>query len=263
MMNLAADNQEVLVGNLDPVEHGSVPRLKLTDFGLATSVKQNKGNQYYLEKRRYAKEGYFAPEQFGVDWEHVHATTERGWELSESLVAGNYSYATNVWGIALVLWQCITLFRTPRPPEPQPGSPVTYAALIMDAEQYERVDLDLRQTIAECMRHDPGERPSLQQLLQQAQQGVTRTFPGESDAEIQSWISKYFLDPYQKPAGWNSNDDDDGDDEEDNGPKRGRKRRKDSSGSGGGGSDADRMDWTPTAKPALSKDSTEKPPEEL
>lgn len=57
--------------------------------------------------RRRGKWGYFAPEQFGPEWEYL---TEPGAglgilgpEVSEQPIAGNYGSPMNLWGVALVI----------------------------------------------------------------------------------------------------------------------------------------------------------------
>ncbi|KAF3070410.1 putative serine threonine protein kinase protein [Daldinia childiae] len=177
-------------------EHDLIPRLKLADFGCARVMKQNKKNVYYLDRRRMAKQGYFAPEQFGVEWEHIAPTDPDGCELSEQPIAGNYSYATNVWGIAWSMWQLITGCRVPDAPQRQDGEPLHYCPVILDdEEQFGYVDRELRETIAACMRHDPRDRPTLLDLSRQAGRGAKKTFSGEHDDAIESWVLRIFFQP--------------------------------------------------------------------
>ncbi|KAI1655724.1 kinase-like protein [Daldinia decipiens] len=176
-------------------EHDLIPRLKLADFGCARVIKQNKKNAYYLERRRMAKQGYFAPEQFGVEWEHLAPTDPNGWELSEQPVAGNYSAATNVWGIAWSLWQLITGCRVPDAPQPQPSEPLHYCPAILDDLEFGVYDRELRETIAACMRHNPNDRPTLVELSRQAARGTKKMFPGEHDDAIESWVLRIFFQP--------------------------------------------------------------------
>ncbi|KAJ2989402.1 hypothetical protein NUW58_g3482 [Xylaria curta] len=107
------DPQNILIDQCDfgavDDEHRMIPALKLNDFGLATEVKPRKRNVYYMNLRMRGKYGYYAPEQFAVDWDYVKSHTDQnalftedGPEVSEQLIAGNYGPATNVWGFALV-----------------------------------------------------------------------------------------------------------------------------------------------------------------
>ncbi|KAI1388252.1 kinase-like protein [Hypoxylon trugodes] len=206
MVHFDIDPRNILVFDVDvggpDEEHRLVPRLKVTDFGCAQEIKPNKNNSYYLGYRSCGKVGHYAPEQFGADWEHIEATTRGGYELSESRVAGNYTSAMNVWQIALTMWQMITKSRAPRPPWPvkPPYEPYHYCPLILQQEKYNYVDKELRETMAHCMRHDPADRPSLLDLMQQAERASTKVFPGENDRTIQDWVHVIF---HNAPVGDN------------------------------------------------------------
>ncbi|KAI0846554.1 kinase-like protein [Daldinia vernicosa] len=180
-------------------EHDLIPRLKLADFGCARFIKQNKGNAYYLERRRMAKQGYFAPEQFGIEWEHIAPVFPDGWELSEQPVAGNYWSAMNIWGIAWSMWMLITGCHVPDAPqrhEPEdPSEPIHYCPAILDDFDYGNVDRELRETIAACMRHDPRDRPTLIELSEQATRNTKKMFPGEYDDVIEAWVLRIFFQP--------------------------------------------------------------------
>ncbi|KAI0142448.1 kinase-like protein [Hypoxylon sp. NC0597] len=209
MVHFDIDPRNIFIGGFDPSsrdgEHELVPRLKLADFGCAQNIKPNKGNQYYFELRRMGKNGYLAPEQFGVEWEHIAPTKPDGWELSEQKIAGYYGSWTNIWGIALTMWQLITKFYPPVPPQQQANrainkiEPVTYCALLLDDPKYERVDRDLRETLVRCMRHEPSNRPTLRTLLQEARRGVRRVYPNETDDMIRAWIQRIVLDAPPTP----------------------------------------------------------------
>ncbi|KAI0443904.1 kinase-like domain-containing protein [Xylaria telfairii] len=207
------DPQNILIAGLDVLaadnEHKIIPRLKLTDFGLAKEVKPNKRNVYYLNLRGMAKHGYLAPEQFGLDWDFIqpheddgtHIYPENGGEICEEPVAGNYGPHTNVWQIAIVAWQLMTQMHAPVPPQLQPKTgdhedlPDNYCPLLLDDPEYEIYDFELRETIARCMAHDPRERPSLRQLLRQAKSGINKIFANEPDADIKTWVQTLIFDP--------------------------------------------------------------------
>ncbi|KAI2606669.1 kinase-like domain-containing protein [Hypoxylon sp. NC1633] len=165
--DVAAKN--VLIDDLDPFagdgEHAIIPRLRLADFGNSNAVKPNKS-----KRRKAGTWGYYAPEQFGIDWDHVNATERYGAELSEQPVAGNYGSWTNVWGIAMVMWQLMTKLNAILPPQRSSyamldeDDHIHYAPLIMDEDEYAIFDQELRTTIAACMRHDPLSRPTLVEL---------------------------------------------------------------------------------------------------
>ncbi|KAI0007849.1 kinase-like domain-containing protein [Xylariaceae sp. FL0662B] len=196
-------------------EHDLIPRLKLADFGLAENIKKNKRNIYYFQRRGVGKMGFFAPEQFGPEWDAIPPIAD-GDEVSESQVAGNYSSATNVWGIALTMWTIITQLEPPLPPQPQvppqmiinennlpkgsfsideevkaidPDAPISYCPLLMDGDnEYEYIDPELRWVIYQCMYHRPNDRPTVEELLEHAKEGITRSYEGETDEAVKSWF---------------------------------------------------------------------------
>ncbi|KAI0512531.1 kinase-like domain-containing protein [Xylaria bambusicola] len=208
------DPKNILVGGLDAGardnEHLLVPRLKLADFGLADPVKPNKSNQYYRNLRMRNKMGYYAPEQFGADWDYVKRPDdglirEHGPELSEQPVAGNYGSHTNVWGIALTMWQLITGYEVPvslpfqLSRVPQTQMPNHYCIGILTERQYDRVDRELRETVAKCLAHEPRYRPQPRTLVQQAKRGISKRFQGETDAYIRQWVQDVIFDPPPPP----------------------------------------------------------------
>ncbi|KAI1373635.1 kinase-like domain-containing protein [Hypoxylon crocopeplum] len=191
----------ILIGGLDPLaedgEHAIVPRLRLADFGDASKIKRNKANLYYINKRIRGHYNYYAPEQFGIEWEYI---TPNGWmgpEVSEQRVAGAYGSPMNVWGIGVTMWQIMTKLHLPSPPQRSNlldvDEPLHYCTLLLDDPAYNHIDLELRQTIARCMRHYPDHRPTLVDLVEQAERAATRQFPGETDDFISSWIHKVSL----------------------------------------------------------------------
>ncbi|RYO95984.1 hypothetical protein DL765_011722 [Monosporascus sp. GIB2] len=193
MVHFDIDPKNIFIGGFDvntrDDEHLLVPRLKLADFGTALNVKPNKSNEYYFSKRFQAKSGYFAPEQFGIEWDYVTPTDPFGPEMSEQTVAGNYGAPMNIWGIALTLWNVITKCYPPIPPRRQSGpGPLTYCHLIRTDPKYNYVDPELKEVLAQCMRHDPKDRPSLLNLSRQAKRAIKRRYGNESDDFIRTWI---------------------------------------------------------------------------
>ncbi|KAI3321904.1 kinase-like domain-containing protein [Xylariaceae sp. AK1471] len=206
MVHFDIDPRNIFISGLDvnakDNEHKLIPRLKLADFGLAKEIKPRKTNEYYSHTRDAAKWGYYAPEQFGAEWDYIkqpNGSLINAWgpEISEQKIAGQYGPSTNVWGIALVLWQLITKYEVPVPPPLQPNTvefanvPRTYCPLLLTDEKYERVDIRLRETIARCMAHDPKDRPSLQRLLGEAKKGIDRVFANEPDRVIRKWVDTH------------------------------------------------------------------------
>ncbi|KAI1645119.1 kinase-like domain-containing protein [Daldinia loculata] len=196
-------------------EHLFVPKLKLADFGLTEHIKTFKRNYYYVRRRAVGKSSYLAPEQFSADWDTIPGDTD-GPEAGENPVAGSYSAATNVWGIALTMWIIITQRQPPSPPQPQippgvyipggrhavniddalrgmnPNLPISYCPLLMDG-QFNNVDEDLRRTIYQCMYHNPSHRPTVEELLVQGRVGIQKVFPNETDEVVNRWVDRFIL----------------------------------------------------------------------
>ncbi|KAI0114212.1 kinase-like protein [Hypoxylon sp. NC0597] len=198
-------------------EHHRVPTLKLADFGIAKDMKPHKRNIYYWARRKAGKDSFYCPEQFAEEWDKIPPTSD-GDEVSRNEVAGNYGSHTNVWGIALVMWIIITQLDPPKPPQAQvpkgivipeavegqpepdidriirneqPNARISYCALLMDGN-FDNVDEELRRTIFECMYHNPTHRPTIEDLLPQAIQGIQKAFPDETDREIRDFVNRFF-----------------------------------------------------------------------
>ncbi|KAI0186640.1 kinase-like domain-containing protein [Xylaria flabelliformis] len=205
-------------------EHSLVPRLKLGDFGLAVCVKREKTNDYYHALRQGGKHGDYPPEYFTQEWDYIEAD-RYGDQLADSRTCGYYSNKMNIWSSALTMWQLITKFLSPLPPAPQPpydeldnyppynvvgqtdmdqifNDPryadfkISYCALLRDprVQDYDWVDEKLRETIFKCMYHRPDDRPSLDELLSEAERNVELDLSGESDEEVRRWIQYWFFD---------------------------------------------------------------------
>ncbi|OTB01953.1 hypothetical protein M426DRAFT_13948 [Hypoxylon sp. CI-4A] len=194
-------------------EHELVPSLKLADFGLTKDVKFYKRNVYYAAKRGIGKAGFYSPEQFGGDWNHIPPERD-GPQAGEHMIAGNYGSHTNVWHIALTLWMLMTQLDTPLPPQPQlppdfevteqddafgdpgpTGVSISYAPLITGPNSiYSRIDEELRNTVFQCMYHRPADRPKIEALYDQAAKGIKKRFDGETDAFIKEWVGTFFFD---------------------------------------------------------------------
>jgi hypothetical protein len=72
--------------------------------------------------------------------------------------------------------------------------PDNYCARILDVAEYDRIDIDLRRTIARCMAYDPRDRPELTQLVSQARVGINKNFTGETDQYIKDWVQATIYD---------------------------------------------------------------------
>lgn len=147
--------------------------------------------------------------------------TRDGLEVSQEPVAGNYDGHSNIWQMALVsplfsqqpnqigsdqpyahplirlhqtMWQLITVLEPPLLPrltdEFRTGTiDNTYGALLGDNVQCKNVDVELRRTVARCLKHDPRDRPALETLLQQAKVGAARR--AQNAQAVRDWVQKY------------------------------------------------------------------------
>ncbi|RWA05654.1 hypothetical protein EKO27_g9455 [Xylaria grammica] len=205
------------------------------DFGIAVCVKPEKTNLYYYNLRYTGKHGYHPPETFCPEWERTRFDDSGGDDLANSRTAGYYSNKTNIWHIGMTMWEVITGYSAPTPPLPQPppgftpvpgnegaqnaalndfmedtanlGTKISYCPLLLDEDRnnYEWVDKTLRQTIYQCMYHRPDDRPSLEELLREAEENSQADFEGETDDRIRDWIQHLFFDadvrlPGREPA---------------------------------------------------------------
>ncbi|KAI2627705.1 kinase-like domain-containing protein [Hypoxylon sp. NC1633] len=220
--------EEPVQPDREPGEHILFPRLKLADYGLAKEVKTFKRNTYYFYLRRIGKLGFMSPEQFTSEWDTLPPTAN-GSEVSEHPTAGSYGSATNIWGIAVTMWILITQRLPPTPPQPQvppgvvlppgydansasPGSnpqntpeykaalaqlsstmPISYCVGMDNSGNYTHVDEELREVIYRCMYHSPEHRPTIEDLLEQAQRGLQKVFDNEPDDVVNRWVDDFLL----------------------------------------------------------------------
>ncbi|KAI0145056.1 hypothetical protein GGR57DRAFT_507226 [Xylariaceae sp. FL1272] len=200
-------------------EHEFIPRLKLADFGLAERIKPRKQNQYYQYLRRSVKFRYATPEHFTHQWEEIYDYHQgpgnmirpHGPEIAEEPVAGNFTWKTNLYQMALSMWSLITLQMVTLPPvveieEGQNARPPHYGMGITGPKgdrDYSYICERLRNTIALCLAHDPQDRPELDELLEQATDAVRRgaeLYRGETRPYIDAWVAKIFNTPYDPTA---------------------------------------------------------------
>ncbi|KAI2621016.1 hypothetical protein GGS26DRAFT_302223 [Hypomontagnella submonticulosa] len=182
-------------------EHAMVPGLRIGDHTRTKQVKANKSNLYYTNLRTEGTYGFYAPEQFGVEWDHIATLDPNGWEVSESQNAGSFGPWTNIWGIAITMWTLITKMLPPVPPQrsTDPNEPVHYCALLLDDPKYAYIDPLFREILMRCMRHDYWERPTLEQLQISVNQGLPRMYEGETDAFITGWVKRMVCGSAEAP----------------------------------------------------------------
>ncbi|KAK7750341.1 hypothetical protein SLS62_007749 [Diatrype stigma] len=197
MIHFDYDPLNIFVDNIDGTpEHLVVPKLKLADFGLAGEVKSQK------RERRLAKWNFYAPEQFGSEWDFLPAE-RNGANICNEPVAGNYSIHTNIWCIGQVMF-CLMTRRWPLQPPVAggfkfpilPGNPdiITYGGTLFNGH-WEDIDRDLRMVVSLCLAHNPTDRPTLEWLHGYIQ-GMLATpyrFVGQDDNTIYSWFQNQVL----------------------------------------------------------------------
>ncbi|KAI0012180.1 kinase-like domain-containing protein [Xylariaceae sp. FL0662B] len=194
MVHFDIEISNEFVADLDTVDqHIAAPKLKLGDFGLSDEVKTQKRDCYYVQRRYRAKPGYYAPEQFVEEWDFI-PNERNGTNICDEPIVGNYGPHTNVWAIALTLFNVITGCWPRTPPAAayltmEGGQQViTYGMDLLDA-RWNYVDIELRRMAARCMCHDPTQRPGLEELLNHAEAGLSKPpGDGEDDESIRRWI---------------------------------------------------------------------------
>ncbi|KAK7992672.1 kinase-like protein [Apiospora saccharicola] len=97
------------------------------------------------------------------------------------------------------MWQLITYCEPPAPPrlvtvEIFRRRATQSYAVNLDAAEYSEVDRELRQTIVNCLKHNPKDRPTLEALLDQAKKAVGRIRRDATAGEIRGWVQRYVYD---------------------------------------------------------------------
>ncbi|KAJ9156789.1 hypothetical protein NKR19_g4191 [Coniochaeta hoffmannii] len=172
MVHFDLDPLNVLVGDFDDGEHSTAPVVKIADLGLARVVDLD----FRLDwedmwgARRCGKVDIFTPEQFAEEWDWINYVPYMHHDAMEKETAGNYHWWTNMYQVAQIMWQLITLCHLEWPPvleeywDTHPDGSVkrswTYGGALL-RDEFIHVDMDLRWLIAQCMSHSPFDRPSM------------------------------------------------------------------------------------------------------
>ncbi|KAI1868907.1 hypothetical protein JX265_006886 [Neoarthrinium moseri] len=186
LVHFDIDPQNILIADPDPDnEHIICPTLKLADFGVAEKIKPQKCNWYYERRRVSGKNGNWAPEQFDSTWD-AWAPNMWGADICDDPICGNYGVATNIWGVALTMWSLMTRCKPINPPwgadthlrydrafgedRSKNWNHFSYGTVLRNdgRSPWQYVDRRLRYTIVKCLARRPQDRPSLQELLDEA-----------------------------------------------------------------------------------------------
>ncbi|KAK8018857.1 hypothetical protein PG991_008047 [Apiospora marii] len=150
-------------------------------------------------------------EQFCPDWDYLPQGRD-GDDVAQEPVAGNYDSHTNIWQMALASFTIYIsnqaagegilghLSRLGGCKMADWIKPIYFSrqhqsyALKLDDARYSEVDRELRQTIVNCLKHDPKDRPKLDFLLDQAKRAVGRRRRDATAGEIRGWVQQYVYD---------------------------------------------------------------------
>jgi hypothetical protein len=160
------------------------------------------------------KSRHFTPEQFSEEWEHWRIPgldpLPAGSARYAQQVAGKYTDKTNLWGLALCMWEIITKYQPPEGPVPeavrQPDGTTkwTFGSFLRGPvgtvhPNVAYVDEDLRNLVAACLYELPADRPSMKDIeniiqwkMQQYNQAPP---PGEDNAACAAWVKTVFGEP--------------------------------------------------------------------
>ncbi|KAK3332385.1 hypothetical protein B0T19DRAFT_415509 [Cercophora scortea] len=187
----------------DPDGHREVPIFKLGDFGTSHDVTPaNLIDEAFIWRRRHVfKNGFATPEQFTREWDYLTSTPAEYTHRTHIpvTIAGRYGPKTNIFQIAMIMYEAITLTRAPQQPLATviPGQPrrVTYGGHL-DHPDYALVDPALRDLVKECLYECPDHRPSLRELQTAINIVLNGPMPeGNNTMPILDWWAMVVGDP--------------------------------------------------------------------
>ncbi|KAK3492163.1 uncharacterized protein B0T23DRAFT_135594 [Neurospora hispaniola] len=207
--------------------HDGTPMFKLIDFGLARDMSVDDACRRNLKDlwahRRCGKPGFYLPEQFTREWEAIVESPD----AQQARVAGQYSWKSNLWQLALIMHIVITFRWNPTntihplrdadliygPPNDLPlkrqrkRSYPTYGAHLLDP-QYDHVPIRLRHLVARCLCEIPDDRPSFEEIRAEIQWACDHESAEEKEAARQ-WSRTHFekppppvIPPWKKVESW-------------------------------------------------------------
>ncbi|KAK0649660.1 hypothetical protein B0T16DRAFT_410523 [Cercophora newfieldiana] len=195
------DTVNVLIGDFDKTEHNIVPLIKIADLGLATPFYLGIPWDKMWARRKVGKSSIYPPEATSHEWDYheIHPSWLR------CMTGGNYGYWTNLYQIALIMWQLITLCRLEMPPQPVPWTVEredgtlqavwTYGERVLDAA-YNDIDVELRELVAMCMCDNPEHRPTLEVIEGYLDKFAKTSGPEDPEEQAaQDWARRIFGGP--------------------------------------------------------------------
>ncbi|CAP62227.1 uncharacterized protein PODANS_5_11883 [Podospora anserina S mat+] len=149
-------------------------------------------------------------EQFSEEWDYINGNPR----TIKSETAGNFNWWTNLYQIALVIWQMVSLCHAELPPSPEKmtikmldGTETTaygFGGYILNDKKFKHIDRDLRELINQCMLHVPAMRPTMEQLenLLRSKTNIQGVDPqNQEQVEAQRYCEWLFREtPAPKPA---------------------------------------------------------------
>lgn len=218
------NDRNVMIGDYDrdwvaegEHAHDQVPVFKVGDFGNMRAYRAQMYRNSILaivNGRVCGNRWCNAPEQFTQSWKNI-ATLE---DLQADETAGKYDWWTNLWQVArlmdimvrtvLLSVYCALLKRKLQITQLVPDIPptcvratiakptgvveevFTYGSHLLGPGRYDHYDPALRATVAWCMAHRPGDRPTMVELEGVIQAAIARGSPTDNDEDRSSvrWL---------------------------------------------------------------------------
>lgn len=192
------DPSNILVDDFDEVDHASVPRLKIADFGATTKADASfyKNTRKLWGERFSGKVGYLMPEQWTAEWDLVEGNPLRD-EPEICGVAGAYSEKSNIWQIGMIMLNLITQMGPENPPYarrvplPRQGDDdvllrgyqannrfiMSHGYMLDDPSFDNTMKRQLRNVVMACLAYAPESRPTLLDLVEICETRISAGFP--------------------------------------------------------------------------------------
>lgn len=206
MVHFDLDPLNVLVGDFDE-EHSAAPVVKIADLGLAQNIDMQVRlkSQKMWRLRQYGKVNIYTPEQFAEEWDYIAGAPIYHPDRTERETAGNYHWWSNMYQVAQVMFELITLCHLEWPPvleqyyedlaDGSKGKRWSYGTALL-ADEFDHVDLTLRQVVAACMNHNPLERPLMAELDEVIREHVGTHEPSAQERlEVQHFWDRILGEP--------------------------------------------------------------------